>query len=133
SGVGGGYATGGPINGPGSGTSDSIPIMASNGEHMFTAAEVQMAGGHDAIYRIRASIRNGDLPAYAAGGAIGSARQLAPAASGPIDYDRLASAIGPGVNLAGANFTALDPAGLKREIMAEIELKLNNKNGVRLV
>jgi hypothetical protein len=32
-----GYPSGGPINGPGTGTSDSIPIMASNGEYMINA------------------------------------------------------------------------------------------------
>jgi TP901 family phage tail tape measure protein len=36
-------ATGGAIFGPGTGTSDSVPIMASNGEHMWTAAEVERA------------------------------------------------------------------------------------------
>lgn len=53
----GAYATGGEITGPGTGTSDSVPILASNGEHMITAAEVQAAGGHAAIYDIRAALR----------------------------------------------------------------------------
>jgi tape measure domain-containing protein len=39
-----GFATGGYIRGPGSGTSDSIPIMASNGEFMIRAAAVQKLG-----------------------------------------------------------------------------------------
>lgn len=64
-------ATGGGIFGPGSGTSDSVPIMASNGEHMFTAAEVDLMGGHDAVYRFRAGLRAGSLRGYATGGEIG--------------------------------------------------------------
>lgn len=58
-------ATGGPIIGPGSGTSDDIPIWASNGEHMWTAREVANAGGHAAVEAMRAQFR------YAAGGPVG--------------------------------------------------------------
>ena len=35
----------GPINGPGTGTSDSIPAMLSDGEFVFTAKAVRSAGG----------------------------------------------------------------------------------------
>jgi len=35
----------GPINGPGTGTSDSIPAMLSDGEFVFTAKAVRAAGG----------------------------------------------------------------------------------------
>jgi hypothetical protein len=34
----------GPINGPGSGTSDDIPAMLSDGEFVFTAKAVRNAG-----------------------------------------------------------------------------------------
>lgn len=54
-------ASGGPIYGPGTGTSDDVPIMASNGEHMLTATEVQAAGGHAGVYRLRSMIRQGAL------------------------------------------------------------------------
>ncbi|MGA6128837.1 MULTISPECIES: phage tail tape measure protein [unclassified Microbacterium] len=66
-------AVGGPITGPGSGTSDDVPIWASNGEHMLTADEVMKAGGHGAIYRLREAIRSGALRErlrYATGGEI---------------------------------------------------------------
>ena len=62
--VSGRKATGGPIFGPGSGTSDDVPIWASNGEHMWTAREVANAGGHAAVEAMRARFR------YADGGAI---------------------------------------------------------------
>lgn len=48
------YASGGPVHGPGSATSDSVPVWLSNGEHVLTAAEVQAAGGHSVIERWRA-------------------------------------------------------------------------------
>ena len=69
------FATGGPIYGQGTGTSDSVPILASNGEHMLTAAEVALAGGHDSVYRMRAAIRAGALR-FAEGGAIGDEASL---------------------------------------------------------
>ena len=39
-----GLAKGGPVQGPGTGTSDDIPIMASNGEYMVKAAAVRKLG-----------------------------------------------------------------------------------------
>ena len=42
--VGGLFADGGYVKGPGSGTSDSIPAWLSNGEYVLTAAEVQKIG-----------------------------------------------------------------------------------------
>lgn len=67
-----GFAGGGAISGPGSGTSDSMMIAASNGEHMWTADEVSKAGGHEAMYRMRAAVRAG-LARFAVGGAVGAA------------------------------------------------------------
>ena len=64
-------AAGGPIVGPGTGTSDQVPIMASNGEHMLTASDVSKAGGQGAIYRMRSMIQAG-LMRFASGGAINS-------------------------------------------------------------
>ncbi|WP_291478500.1 tape measure protein [Corynebacterium sp.] len=55
-----GYATGGRISGPGTGTSDDVLMWGSNGEHMWTEAEVQKAGGHGAIYAMREMIAQGD-------------------------------------------------------------------------
>lgn len=63
-------ATGGSVVGPGTGTSDDIPVWLSNGEHVVTADEVVKAGGQGAIYRMRAAIRSGTMPAFATGGAV---------------------------------------------------------------
>jgi TP901 family phage tail tape measure protein len=69
SGGGSRFATGGPVFGPGTGTSDSIRALLSNGEHVLTAAEVALAGGHDSVLRMRAAIRAGALR-FADGGGV---------------------------------------------------------------
>lgn len=83
-------AHGGPIFGPGTGTSDSILARLSNNEHVLTSREVAMAGGHAEIYRLRALIREGmlkrSLPGFAGGGAVAVGAALSarlPQRSGP--------------------------------------------------
>lgn len=66
---GGHFAAGGPIHGPGGPRDDLVPILASNGEHMITAEEVNAAGGHGEILRLRRALLRGDLR-YAEGGPI---------------------------------------------------------------
>lgn len=64
---GNGYATGGHITGKGTGTSDEIPIMASNGEFMFKTAAVKSLG-LDALNYMNIT---GKFPnAYAEGGLV---------------------------------------------------------------
>jgi len=77
--VGVGRAYGGAINGPGTGTSDSIPAMLSNGEHVWTAAEVAKADGQGAMYAMSAAVRSGTWRAYADGGAVGVGKSAGPA------------------------------------------------------
>lgn len=71
------YATGGDVNhfprkvgqidGPGTGTSDSIPAMLSDGEFVFTAKAVRNAGGGSRrkgaakMYKLMKSLENGPL------------------------------------------------------------------------
>lgn len=73
-----GYATGGPISGRGSGTSDSIPAMLSNGEHVLSAADVKAMGGQAGVYAFRKS-----LPHMAGGG-------------NPLDFLSIATGAAPG-------------------------------------
>ena len=54
-----GFSTGGAVYGPGTGTSDSIPAMLSAGEHVWTAAEVKAAGGHDGVESLRKWVKSG--------------------------------------------------------------------------
>ena len=76
-------ATGGPIDGVGTGTSDSNLIAASVGEHMLTAADVQAAGGHGAVYAWRKSLHGPGLAAGIQALAVGGPVQ-ALAAGGPL-------------------------------------------------
>ena len=64
-------ADGGAVYGPGTGTSDSIPAMLSNGEHVWTAAEVASVGGQARVYQLRALARAGMLSRGALGFAQG--------------------------------------------------------------
>jgi hypothetical protein len=69
-------ARGGRIIGPGSGTSDSIPAMLSNGEHVLTAKEVAAMGGQRNVELWRKAALKGalpdpsDLPRFAGGGEV---------------------------------------------------------------
>jgi TP901 family phage tail tape measure protein len=64
-----GFARGGRVWGPGTPTSDSIPAMLSNGEHVWTAEEVRKAGGHRAVERLREQARRHQA-LYARGGPV---------------------------------------------------------------
>ena len=67
------FASGGSVFGAGTATSDSIPALLSNGEHVWTAREVRGAGGHGAVEALRArAARSGS--AFANGGAVGIPR-----------------------------------------------------------
>jgi len=82
-------AAGGAISGPGTGTSDEIPALLSNGEHVLTAAEVQRMGGQAAVYRFRALLDGGKLPKFAVGGAVQKANEQAAARrAAASDYQR---------------------------------------------
>ncbi len=66
------FRAGGPVRGAGTGTSDSMVARVSNGEHMWTADEVDAAGGHQEVMRLRRMAKEGRLrmAAYALGGPI---------------------------------------------------------------
>jgi tape measure domain-containing protein len=68
-------ATGGPIAGPGTATSDSVPTWLSTGEHVWSAKEVKGAGGHRAVEQMRKRARG-----MAAGGPVLDFRQTGTAA-----------------------------------------------------
>jgi hypothetical protein len=57
----------GPINGPGTGTSDDIPAMLSDGEFVFTAKAVRNAGGGSRrkgaarMYKLMKSLEKGGM------------------------------------------------------------------------
>jgi hypothetical protein len=71
-----GYASGGPI--PGFGGGDQVPVMLERGEHVFTKEEVQAAGGHDVIRKLRQLLGGGGQGGpmgYQAGGDVAAIDQ----------------------------------------------------------
>jgi len=84
-------ASGGPVQGRGTGTSDEVPVWASNNEHIWTAAEVRAAGGHTAMKRMREAALAGKVaasgptfnPAAMYAGLTVTPRLVVPSASGP--------------------------------------------------
>lgn len=64
------FREGGAVEGPGTSTSDSILARLSAGEHVWTAREVQAAGGHQAIERLRDLALSRQLPRFATGGPV---------------------------------------------------------------
>lgn len=77
-------ASGGPIKGPGTGTSDEVPILASNGEYVIRAAAVEEVGTEvlDAINALGEDKSEADDPEdkqpgqYAVGGVVDERQRL---------------------------------------------------------
>ena len=90
-----GHATGGAIQGPGTGTSDSILARLSDGEHVLTASDVQKAGGQGAVYAMRHAIQSGALRF---------------AQSGPVYGTRVFAAAGQGYAQGGAVSASSTPS-----------------------
>lgn len=64
-------ATGGPVQGPGTGTSDTAGLFAlSNGEYVLTARQVENAGGFAAVARLAEALDRGHAAGMARGGAV---------------------------------------------------------------
>lgn len=93
-----GYATGGYISGPGTGTSDSIPAYLSNGEYVINAAAVRKLGK-----RHLDMLNHGiPIPRFADGGMVGTVSSLdtGPRSLGSLD-----------INLGGDVFQVFADAG----------------------
>lgn len=120
-----GYATGGMVAGPGTGTSDSILARLSNGEFVMKAAAVRHYGP-DLLRRLN-SLR---LPKFATGGLVGS--RLEP--SIPSMSPALRSAVEPASQSLGTvNLTIdgqrLPPLKAEQESMAQIMRRTAAKFG----
>lgn len=67
------FATGGYVSGPGTGTSDSIPAMLSDGEFVINAKSTKK------YLPLLQALNSGKLPKFATGGLVGAAVMAAPA------------------------------------------------------
>jgi tape measure domain-containing protein len=112
-----GFATGGRIRGPGTGTSDSILIRASNGEFMMRAAAVRAYG--PALLEKMNGLR---LPKFAEGGMIGAAMS-APVGQTGRDLGRVE------LNIGGQTHSLLADAGSFDQLrMASLKFGRTHKN-----
>lgn len=68
-------ASGGEVVGPGTGTSDSVPIMASNGEYVVKESSVRKYGTPMLNAINQGKFRNGGLVGYANGGRVRPGRR----------------------------------------------------------
>lgn len=100
-------ATGGPVFGPGTTTSDSIPALLSNNEHVWTAREVANAGGHAAVEALRSQYR------FAEGGAVlapigryANGGEVRPAPMAFAQASRAVTVPAPQISLAGLTLRA---------------------------
>lgn len=94
-----GYATGGYISGPGTGTSDSIPAYLSNGEYVINAAAVRKLGKR----HLDMLNRGIPIPRFADGGMVGTVSSLqmaSPENLGIVKFD-----------LGGTQFTMYGDSG----------------------
>ncbi|QFG09562.1 tail length tape measure protein [Arthrobacter phage TripleJ] len=69
-------AGGGAVYGPGTSTSDEVPMLASNGEHVFTADEVRRMGGQRAVYAFRAQLQHLPAPSKSLAGGYGQVQSI---------------------------------------------------------
>lgn len=93
-----GFAGGGEVNGDGTGTSDSIPAMLSNGEYVLNADAVDRLG-----VPFLNGLNTGRLMGFATGGLVGS--------SGGYKAENSASAGGAANRSVTLNVSAIDASG----------------------
>jgi hypothetical protein len=126
-------AGGGPVRGPGTSTSDEVPIWASDGEHMLDRGDVNKMGGHAGVYKFRRALQAGAVDGLAAGGAVGKVGTLL-SVSAPtrvaIDYNRLAEAVGS--SGPTYQFTVPDKITAQEYFSeAQYQTRVNKRGGVK--
>lgn len=112
------FATGGAVSGPGTGTSDSIPAMLSNGEHVLTADEVQRLGGQGAVYSLRRMINSGEFRGFRNGGAVEVGAQVRV----PTVY-----MTAPSRSSSNGNVVELGPMSLNAIVNRAVEVIIDSK------
>ena len=127
-------AWGGSVSGPGTETSDSIPAWLSDGEHVLTASDVRMAGGQDAVYRLRAGIQAGEY-SFAKGGKVkkggGGVSPTFLSGEKAAEEARLEQAVADGVKELATKKKGQSLTGWARRV-AELELADNRAALARL-
>ena len=110
-------ASGGPVYGPGTGTSDSIPAWLSNGEWVIKAASVAKYGSS-----FMSALNSGTLPRYAAGGPVVQQYTTGPVSAPRATASASSAAQQPMVSI-GSLVTA-DPRAAVHEVSALVALQM---------
>jgi len=112
-------ATGGIVSGPGTGTSDSVPAMLSNGEAVIPAESVKEYPG------LVAGLIAGNIPGFASGGTISRSHAASPFMQGSAQWNS-------GVKLAGLESLAAQfPQFIK--VVSNLVTELPQRINVSLV
>jgi lambda family phage tail tape measure protein len=107
------YASGGAISGPGTGTSDSIPAMLSNGEFVVRAAQASK-------YRsLLESINSGTTAHFANGGLVGSSSGSSSGGGTPVSVVVH--------NSGGGGMSDQDAKDLHKLVQAFVDRRLDQK------
>lgn len=102
------FATGGKV-GEGKSLVDDVPAMLRRGEHVWTPEEVDKAGGHGAMYRMRAAVMEGRAK-FARGGEVTNNAKKSWMGDGPFDWiTGLVGGLNP-LAAAGLDAAASNPA-----------------------
>ncbi|MCF7548897.1 hypothetical protein [Pseudonocardia sp. WMMC193] len=122
-------ATGGPVRGPGTGTSDTAGLFAlSNGEWVLKASDVKRFGGFAGVARFLALLRSGSIGRMATGGPVGGPSYLGDSSR----IIRSAQAASPSVTVGGTSVRVeIDGQEFRGMIRAEIDR--DNRTTRRLV
>ncbi|WP_246795623.1 phage tail length tape measure family protein [Burkholderia perseverans] len=117
-------ATGGPVFGPGTSTSDSIPAMLSDGEGVINAKGMESIGGAAGLYEINSGRWAAGARHFATGGAVGSVPSVMPMTGG--GDTNVSVSVNAGGN-GGASFDQADAAWLRTQVAALVDSRLSQK------
>lgn len=109
-------AAGGAVFGPGGPRDDLVPAQLSNGEHVWTAKEVEKAGGQRAMYRMRKTVMEGKA-AFADGGAVSTSKQSW-MGDGPFDW--ITGLVGGVGNTLGNLLNDINPASVLNKFINKL-------------
>ncbi|HLU40040.1 MAG TPA: hypothetical protein VK081_11680, partial [Planctomycetota bacterium] len=118
-------ASGGPIFGPGSETSDSILARLSNNEHVLSAREVRGLGGHGVVEELRAAARS--APGFANGGTLDRAARRAFDLGGGMSARDVRREFAESRKALGGNTRALEVAQKHSERLAKAWNRLDKR------
>lgn len=118
-------AAGGLITGPGSGTSDDVPAMLSNGEFVIRAAAVQRLGlgllaRLNQADRVPAAVRRA-LPAFATGGLVGASAAAAGVPSAAPAVQVVVNNTAPGTQASAREGRGPDGRSLVNVLVEQVE------------